>query len=102
MPVSASAGQCQSLDALDGTVLIVDDNGTAQGNFRCETTNGITGNITLDCGDGQTYSSYGSVFEHACIYTHAEIAHTHAIQCLVENMSSPACKEDIITDEATL
>ena len=50
LPASANAGQCDSLDALDGTIAIVDDNGDASSTFRCETVNGTTAQtVTIDC-----------------------------------------------------
>ncbi|MEI6672250.1 MAG: hypothetical protein WCL02_02575 [bacterium] len=38
VPVSINAGNCKSLDALDGTIALVNQNGDASSTFRCTTT----------------------------------------------------------------
>jgi len=46
--------QCD-LEALDGRIVIVDDNGNGEGRFRCETRNNATAQtIRIDCGNGGT------------------------------------------------
>jgi hypothetical protein len=90
------------LETTDGTyVAIVDDGGDADKQFRCKTENG-QGNITLDCGNGQKYSSYGSVLERTCTY-HVQsdnVPQTYHVSCSVNNETPlSVCQENIIVDE---
>jgi len=39
VPVSLNAGQCKSLEALEGTIALVDGNNDAESPLRCETIN---------------------------------------------------------------
>ena len=50
LPVAANQLQCD-LEALDGRVVLVDENGDGEGRFRCETRDAaLAQNIQIDCG----------------------------------------------------
>ncbi len=104
LPISENGGQCESLDALDGTIAIVDDNGDAESTFRCETVNGATAqNITIDCGNWTQHTeNNASVFETTCRYTDVDIPQTYNVKCSVDGISASACQQHIIVDEASL
>ena len=58
VPVSINAGNCESLNALNGTVALVDENGDAESTFRCKTVNGTTAQtMTITCGNGTQHTA---------------------------------------------
>lgn len=90
------------MDALDGSVLLVNDENEAEGNFRCETVNNVDAHIVLDCGNGDRYSSFGSVFEHSCTYDYDgddNDEHEYTVKCYVDEVTNAACTEEIIVDD---
>lgn len=106
VPVALDQGKCEDLDALDGSVLLVNDDDEAEGNFRCETVNGVEAPITIDCGNGDRYTTFGSVFEHMCSYDYDpeddDADHEYTVTCYVDNFTNPACTEEIIVDDGGL
>lgn len=102
-PISASpnAGLCEDLTSEAWPVLIVDEDGEAVGNFRCETTNNVEAKITIDCGNGEEYTSDEPthIFEHNCTYDDDDIPQTYDVECRVDDATSPACQEEIVVDE---
>jgi len=103
VPVSVNAGQCWALDALDGTIAIIND-GRADSTFRCETLNHTTAQtITIDCGNGtQHTTNNASVFEAWCEYANVTTPQTYPVECLVDGVSAPTCQENLIVDRANL
>lgn len=104
VPISANAGQCRSLEALDGSIALIDEDNNAESTFRCETTNGTTAqNITLECGNGTQHTvSNTSTLEATCEYRHVDVPQTYAVRCLVDGASTSACQQNLIVDDAGL
>ena len=102
VPVSINAGNCESLNALDGTVALVNENGDAESTFRCNTVNGTTAQtMKIDCGNGTSHTeSNVSVLEYGCKYTNVvNIPQTYNVQCIVDGVSAPVCQQNLIVDE---
>lgn len=104
MPVSLNAGQCKSLTALDGRIALVDGNNNASSRFRCETINDITAQkITIDCGDGKQHvTNNASIFDATCEYTNVATPQSYNVKCLVDEVFTPICQENIIVDKGGL
>lgn len=87
-PVSINAGMCRSLDALDGTLIILDDNNEASARFRCRTQDNVEAqNITIDCGNGDTYTENNvSSLTHRCDYDENadDIPVERTVRCTVD------------------
>ncbi|MEI7562449.1 MAG: hypothetical protein WCJ39_01665 [bacterium] len=113
-PVSITAGQCQSLDAHDGTVIIVDgdnDPYSADARFTCTTRNNITAQtMKIDCGNGTSYTQNNvSSFQATCHYNESTLPHNNEstlphnrqVSCSVDGTSSPECTKNVILDQGT-
>lgn len=104
MPVSLNAGQCKSLEALDGTVAIVDGDNYAESRFRCETTNGHTAqSLVIDCGNNtQHTASNASVLTALCKYNEPNTPRNYTVKCIVDGVDTPICQSPLIVDESSL
>ncbi|HMS91198.1 MAG TPA: hypothetical protein PKC87_03205, partial [Candidatus Absconditabacterales bacterium] len=104
VPVSLNAGQCKSLTALDGRIALVDANNDASSRFRCETINGITAQkITITCGDGnQHVTNNASFLEATCEYNNVDTPQSYNVRCLVDEVFTPICQENIVVDKGGL
>lgn len=107
VPVAWNQMQCD-LEALDGRIVIVDDNGNGEGRFRCETRNAaIAQTMRIDCGNGgisdqhQQYAdaTNTSQIETVCSYDENinSLPLGKNVQCFV---NSAVCEnENIIVDQ---
>ena len=111
-PISVTAGQCQSLTANDGNVIMVDNNGdngyTADAKFSCSTIAGTTAHtMTIDCGDGQTHTQNDvSSMQATCHYSESTMSNLpitdRHVKCYVDNTTNPSCTQSIVLDQGTL
>ena len=102
VPVSINAGNCWSLNALNGTVALVDENGNAESTFTCQTVNGTTAQtMTITCGNGTQHTANNvSILEAWCEYTNVvNTPQTYNVQCVVDGVSAPVCQQNLIVDE---
>jgi len=101
VPISVNAGLCEDLDARDGNIALINEDGDAQSTFSCTTVNGVRAQtMDIDCGNGTHHPANNvSIFEASCEYTGKQ---TYTVQCTVDGVSSPACKESLIVDEPIL
>jgi len=107
VPVAANQLQCD-LEALDGRIVIMQNN-QGEGRFRCETRDNATAqNISINCGTGgianngsQTISSTNSSsIETVCTYTNSTTPRNNSVTC---STNSLVCEtENIILDEPFL
>lgn len=104
VPVALNAGQCKSLDALNGTIALVDGNNDAESNFRCETNNGVVAQqITITCGNGTQHTANNvSSLEALCEYTNVSTPQSYNVRCLVDEVFTPICQQNIIVDRGGL
>ena len=105
VPISIHAGNCESLDARDGTVALVDENGDAESRFRCTTVNGATAQtMTIDCWNDTYHTEHNvSVLNAVCRYTNEHnIPKQYPVKCTVDGVDAPRCQENLIIDEGKL
>ncbi len=103
MIVSENQLQCD-LEALDGRIILVEDNGEGEGRFRCETRNGIIAQeLSIDCGpggDGDVTESNTSQVETVCNYDEDTTPEDVAVTCSTNDVICET--ENIIIDEPIL
>ncbi len=95
--------QCD-LEALDGRIILVEDNGEGEGRFRCETRNGVIAQeLSIDCGpggDGDITESNASQVETTCSYDEDTTPETATVTCSTNDVICET--ENIIIDEPIL
>lgn len=103
LPVSESQLQCD-LEALDGRIILVDDDGEGEGRFRCETRDGKDAQtISIDCGnggEGDISATNTSQVETVCSYDEDTLPEDKIVTCETNDV---VCEtENIIIDESSL
>lgn len=102
LAVNESLVQCD-LEALDGRIILVDDNGDGEGRFRCETRDGATAqNISIDCGEGgqgDASARNTSQLETVCSYEDNTPPESKIVTCSTNDVICET--EHIIIDEGT-
>lgn len=102
LAVNESLLQCD-LEALDGRIIIVDDNGDGEGRFRCETRDGVDAQtISIDCGidgEGDASDTNTSQLETTCIYEDNTPPENKIVTCSTNDVICET--EHIIIDEDT-
>lgn len=108
LAVNETQLQCD-LEALDGRIILVDDNGEWEGRFRCETRDAeIAQTISIDCGDGGTSDQWGryatasntSQLETLCSYDENTTPENKIVTCSTNDVICET--ENIIVDEPIL
>ncbi len=103
VPVAETQLQCD-LEALDGRIILVDDNWEGEGRFRCETRNAnIAQKITIDCGQNGQWNATAyntSQIETICSYDENTPPEDATVTCSTNDI---VCEtENIIIDEPIL
>ena len=95
------APTCGNLTATDGTVALVQNNSVWL-EFVCTTADGQAADITIDCGNGDSSSIFGSTMSYTCNYTDNNIGNTYPVTCSVDGQTNSQCQDVVIVDEPFL
>lgn len=103
LAVNETQLQCD-LEALDGRIILVDDDNEGEGRFRCETRDGVIADIiSIDCGnrgEGDATANNTSQVETVCRYSENTLPQDKIVTCYTNDVECET--ENIIIDNPTL